>query len=76
MTSKTNETETASRDQNGTDGVDCPLDLIQQAEHVRQSLRDATAKVSDLIASLKQQRRQVKAVQATLQSLRQLDKVA
>lgn len=71
-----NETETASRDQNGPDGNDCALDLIQQAEQVRQSLRDATAKVSDLIASLKQQRRQVKAVQATLASLRQLDKVA
>ena len=46
--------------------------VIQEAEAVKTSLRDAHAQVSRLIAALKRYRRQSKLVQSTLASLKQL----
>ncbi|MCE9552567.1 MAG: hypothetical protein K8T91_04205 [Planctomycetes bacterium] len=48
------------------------VSLIDQAEAVRTSLREAVDKVGDLIGSLKKQRKQSRLVQSTLSSLRQL----
>jgi hypothetical protein len=49
---------------------------LAQAEALRDSLRDVLLKTGDLIATLKRQRRQTKIVQSTLQSLKELQKVA
>ena len=59
---------------NGADNGDHAheVSLIDQAEAVRTSLREAVDKVSDLIGSLKKQRKQSRLVQSTLSSLRQL----
>ena len=46
--------------------------LIQQAESLRTSLRDTLLKTNALVKGLKQHRRQSRAVQNTLASLRQL----
>ena len=49
--------------------------LVEQAEAVRASLKDALAKTSELITCLKQHHKQTKSVRAALASLRQLEKV-
>ena len=46
--------------------------LVEDAEHLKTSLRDAISKTNELIAGLKRHRKQSKAVQSTLNSLRQL----
>ena len=51
------------------DGIDV---LIEQAEAVKASLRDATANLGQLIAALKRHKKQAKLVQTTLASLRRL----
>ena len=51
-------------------------DLIEQAEALRSTLRQATTQVGDLIAALKQQKKATRSVQTALATLRQLEKVA
>ena len=48
------------------------LDLIEEAETLRAMLQEASARSARLIAALKQQRRQSRAVQQAVASLRQL----
>ena len=50
-------------------------DVIEQAEAVKASLRDAASKTSQLIAALKRHRKQAKAVQSTLAALKQLQNI-
>jgi len=50
-------------------------DVIEQAEAVKASLRDAASKTSQLIAALKRNRKQAKAVQSTLAALKQLQNI-
>ncbi len=52
------------------------VSLVEQAEAVRASLKDALAKTSELITCLKQHHKRTKSVRAALASLRQLEKVA
>jgi hypothetical protein len=47
-------------------------ELLTEAEQLRSVLQDATARLSRLINGLKQHRRQGRAMQAAMQSLRQL----
>ncbi len=47
-------------------------DLIRQAEDLQTALRDCLGKTSQLIKSIKQQQRQRRMLQSTLQSLREL----
>src|SRR5262249_41708032 len=47
-------------------------DLIAEAEALREMLHDATGRTARLVAALKQQRRQARAVAAAMASLRQL----
>ena len=54
---------------NGGGGLN---DLIAEAELLRTILGDASARTARLVAALKQQRRQSRAVQQAMQSLRQL----
>jgi len=53
-------------------GVDGFAALVEDAENLKTSLRDAVSKTNELIAGLKRHRKQSKAVQSTLNSLRQL----
>ena len=46
--------------------------LVKDAENLKTSLRDTISKTNELIAGLKRRRKQSKAVQLTLNSLRQL----
>ena len=48
------------------------VDLINEAEELRTVVLDASARLSRLLAGLKQHRRQSRAVQAAMQSLKQL----
>jgi hypothetical protein len=50
-------------------------DVIEQAEAVKASLREAASKTSQLIAALKRHRKQAKAVQSTLAALKQLQNI-
>jgi len=47
-------------------------ELIAEAEELRTLLQDASTRLARLLAGLKQQRRQSRAVEAAVQSLRQL----
>ena len=47
-------------------------DLISEAEAIRAALQEAHARLGRLLAALKHQRRQARAVQAAVASLRQL----
>ena len=47
------------------------VDLIAEAEELRTVVLDASARLSRLLAGLKQHRRQSRAVQAAMQSLKQ-----
>ena len=49
-----------------------PAEVIAEAEAVRSLLQDASARLARLVAALKQQRRQARAVQQAVQSLQQL----
>lgn len=49
--------------------------LIEEAEALRATLRDATAKLSTLIAGLKRQRKQTRLMRSTLQSLKALQAI-
>jgi hypothetical protein len=49
-----------------------PEDPLAEAEAVRALLAEAQSRLSRLVAALKQHRRQARAVQATVASLRQL----
>jgi len=49
--------------------------LVEQAEAVKLSLREALSKTSELIASLKRHKKQARIVQSTLASLRQLQAI-
>ena len=49
-----------------------PEDLITEAEAIRAALQEAHAQLGRLLAALKHQRRQARAVQAAVASLRQL----
>jgi hypothetical protein len=58
------------------EAAECPSgieDLIAEAVALRDLLGDAAARSARLVAALKQQRRQSKAVQSALVSLRQLN---
>jgi hypothetical protein len=57
---------------NGAPAPGEPPDLISEAEEVRVQLQNALARTSRLIATLKQQRRQTRVVQAALSSLAKL----
>ena len=48
------------------------VDLIAEAEAIRDVLHQATGRTARLVAALKQQRRQSRAVEQAMQSLRQL----
>jgi hypothetical protein len=56
----------------GRDGNPPPLDPIAEAETLRGLLHEAASRSNRLVAALKAQRRQTRAVQQTLASLRQL----
>lgn len=56
--------------------TDAVADLIDEAEEIKRMLRDTTGRLNDLIIKLRGHRRQAKAVQSTLASLRQLEHVA
>ena len=49
--------------------------LIEQAEALKASLRDSLTKTNELVSALKRHRRQSKAVQSALVSLRRLQAV-
>jgi hypothetical protein len=49
------------------------MDLIAEAESVRDMLQQATSRTARLVSSLKQQRRQTRAMQQAMASLRQLN---
>ena len=49
--------------------------IIEQAEQLRASLRDSLSKTSQLVSALKHHRKQSKAVQNALVSLRRLQEV-
>lgn len=66
---KTNNNGHAKASEHGNDGLAV---LIEDAENLKTSLRDSLSKTSELIAGLKRHRKQSKAVQSTLNSLRQL----
>jgi hypothetical protein len=57
---------------NGAARQEDSLDLISEADEVRVQLQNALARISRLIAALKQQRRQTRVVEAALSSLRKL----
>jgi hypothetical protein len=64
---------------NGAENNGCPeapvnglVDLIAEAEAIRDVLHQATGRTARLVAALKQQRRQSRAVEQAMQSLRQL----
>ena len=61
---------------NATQPADPISTLIEEAESLKQTLRDAAAKTNDLITSLKSHRKHAKAVQSTIAAIRQLDSVA
>ena len=48
------------------------VDLIGEAEELRTAVLDVSGRLSRLLAGLKQHRRQSRAVQAAMQSLKQL----
>jgi hypothetical protein len=48
------------------------MELIAEAEAMRTLLQDASTRVARLLAALKQHRRQSRAVQAAMHSLKQL----
>jgi hypothetical protein len=48
------------------------VELITEAEELRTVMADASARLSRLLAGLKQHRRQSRAVQAAVHSLKQL----
>jgi len=50
-------------------------DVLEQAEAVKTSLREAASKTSQLITALKRHRKQAKAVQSTLAALKQLQNI-
>jgi len=50
-------------------------DVLEQAEAVKASLREAASKTSQLITALKRHRKQAKAVQSTLAALKQLQNI-
>ena len=50
--------------------------LIDDAEGLKQTLREVSARLSELIAGLRQHRKQARLVQSTLASLRQIQQVA
>ena len=50
-------------------------DVIEQAEAVKASLREAASKTGQLIAALKRHRKQAKVVQSTLAALKQLQNI-
>ena len=51
---------------------DGPPDLLAEAEAVRDLLHDAAARVGRLVAALKHQRRQTRAIRQAVESLRGL----
>jgi hypothetical protein len=51
---------------------DAQLDLVAEAERLRDQLHDALARTSRLLAALKHHRRQAKAVAQAMASLKQL----
>ena len=50
-------------------------DVVEQAEAVKASLREAASKTTRLITALKRHRKQAKAVQCTLAALKQLQNI-
>jgi hypothetical protein len=62
-----------------SNGATAPLggeaDALAEAEALRQQLQEALARTARLIAALKQQRRQGRAVQAAVASLRKLQQL-
>ena len=69
---RTNTNGTNGSETNGNLVGDPTAELIEQAEKVKETLKEGIIKVNDLVTSLKQQKKQTKAVQSTLASLRQL----
>ena len=61
-----------ARKTNGTAEARSVDTLIEQAEKLRDALRNLTLQANELVKSLKQHRRQNRAVQQTIASLRQL----
>ena len=49
--------------------------LVEEAEAVRSLLREAYGRLGRLVAALKEQRKQTRAVQAAVASLRQLQRL-
>lgn len=66
---KTNNNSRTKAKEHGDNGFAA---LVEDAENLKTSLRDAISKANELIAGLKRHRKQSKAVQSTLNSLRQL----
>jgi hypothetical protein len=64
-----NDAENNGRSETQTNGI---VDLIAEAERLRELLQEATGRTGRLIAALKLQRRQTRAVQQAMASLRQL----
>jgi hypothetical protein len=55
-----------------SNGAEQPTDAIQEAEELRRQLQEALARTSRLIASLRQQKKQERAVKSAVASLRKL----
>jgi hypothetical protein len=53
-----------------------PVDPVSEAESLRAALQEAHFRLGRLLAALRQQRRQARAVRAAVASLRQLDGLA
>ena len=66
-TNGTSETDAARQEGGGT-----IAELIAEAEALRTVMLDASARLSHLLSGLKQHRRQSRAVQAAMHSLKQL----
>lgn len=59
-----------------SNGQSDSLSPIEQAESLRGTLREALVRTSDLIASLRRQRKQTRLMKSTLDSLKELQRVA
>ena len=57
-------------------GQTAPVSPIDQAEALRGTLREALTRASELIAGLRRQRKQTRLMKTTLESLKELQRVA
>ena len=73
--SRPNTTGKQDQQRNGSQ-ADPSIDLIEQAEALKQTLKSSVNQVNDIIAAAKQQKKQARAVASTIAALSQLEHVA